>query len=63
MATKVTPLQNELAVKHKWGKTHEIRKIMTVEPNLQQLASNQSVVWGDGETYCWLLTEKAINHE
>ncbi len=45
-------------VKAKWGKTHIIQKVMGTKAELKELNPKQSVCWGDGETYHFLLTEK-----
>ena len=42
----------------KYGETHIVEKIWGTEPDLRNLKKNQSVCWGDGETYHILLTEK-----
>lgn len=44
----------------KWGETHDIEKVMGTEVDLTLLNDNQSVVWGDGETFHWRLTKKPI---
>ena len=49
---------NFLAVHQKYGATHEIKKVFATEVDLQTLEKNQSVCWGDGASYHWLLTEK-----
>ena len=55
---KITARQNELLVQHKWSKTHHIEKVWGTDVILKNLKPNESVVWGDGETYHWKLTEK-----
>ena len=42
----------------KYGKTHYVEKKKGTEINLKNLEDNQCVVWGDGETYHYLLTKK-----
>lgn len=45
-------------ITEKFGETHHIKKVWGTEPDLRNLNDNESVVWGDGKTYHWLLTEK-----
>ncbi len=45
-------------VMEKYGGTHTMRKMMGTEPDLTTLDPNQTVAWGDGETFYWLLTKK-----
>lgn len=40
----------------KYGKTHEIEKVMGTRVDITKLKDNQSVIWGDGETYHFRLT-------
>lgn len=47
-------------VKEKYGKTHNIRKWSGVKVDLTELAANQSICYGDGVNYHWLLTEKLV---
>ena len=43
----------------KWGKTHTIQKIYgSLEVNLPDLPDNQSVCYGDGKTFYYLLIKK-----
>ena len=55
---KITARQNQLLVEQKYGKTHHIKKVFGTHVDLRNLEKNQSVCWGDGETYHWLLTKK-----
>jgi hypothetical protein len=41
-----------------FGKTHIIEEKPGTTVNLEELKDNQSVIWGDGKTYYWLLTEE-----
>lgn len=41
-----------------YGETHHYQKLHQLGVDLSKLQENQSVVWGDGKSYCWLLTEK-----
>jgi len=54
-------MENHKKVNQKWGATHNIEKVMGTTVELDKLGKNQSVVWGDGETYHFLLTPKPIN--
>jgi hypothetical protein len=40
-----------------YGKTHKIEKRAGTAVFLPLLKDNQSIVWGDGKTFHWLLTE------
>lgn len=51
---------NWLKVNERCGATHHIEKVMGTEVDLTKLKDNQSVCWGDGETYHFRLTEKRI---
>lgn len=43
-----------------YGMTHDIKKMAgTALRYLEFLKPNQTVISGDGETYFWLLTERA----
>jgi hypothetical protein len=48
----------KLSIEHKYGKTHNIKKRKGTEVDLTHLNENESVVWGDGKTYHYLLTKK-----
>ena len=48
----------DLAMFYKYSKTHTVEKKKGTEVDLRNLEANQSVVWGDGETYHYLLTNK-----
>lgn len=50
--------KDRLKIKRLYGKTHKITKIMSTKIYLGNLGDNQSVCYGDGETYSWLLTRK-----
>lgn len=49
---------NLIKVRAKYGQTHTIEAIKGTKINLQKLNKNQSVCWGDGETYHFRLTTK-----
>lgn len=49
---------NYKKVYDKFGKTHTIEKRMGTSVNMEELKDNQSVCWGDGISYHFLLTEK-----
>lgn len=51
---------NWLKVNECWGKTHHIEKVWGTTVEMSSLKDNQSVCWGDGETYHFRLTEKRI---
>jgi hypothetical protein len=40
-----------------YGKTHNIEAIKGTNVDMSKLEKNQSVCWGDGETYHFRLTE------
>ncbi len=42
----------------KYGATHNIQKRLGTEVELKDLKQGQSVVFGDGETFYWLLAKK-----
>jgi len=53
-------MATEKQITERWGATHEIQKQRLLgRIKLKHLKENESVVMGDGETYYWLLTEKA----
>ena len=43
-------------VREKYGKTHTIEAVKGTKVEMAKLAKNQSVCWGDGETYHFRLT-------
>ncbi len=45
----------------KYGATHSVDKRMGCDIDLRTLKENQSVVYGDGETYIWIITERTFN--
>ena len=45
-------------VNDRWGKTHTIAKIMGTDVDLRNLKDGESVCYGDGKTYHFLLTAK-----
>lgn len=49
--------ENLKRTKEKFGATHTIEAIKGTSPKLTTLLANQSVVWGDGETYHFRLTK------
>ncbi len=42
----------------KYNKTHDIEKVPGTSVRMQDLNDDQSVCWGDGKTYHYLLTKK-----
>ena len=48
----------DLQVQHKYRFTHRVEKVKGVEVDLRDLEKHQMVIWGDGETFYYLLTEK-----
>ena len=48
----------DLSVQFKYRKTHQVFKRKGTEVDLRSLEKDESVIWGDGETYHYLL--KAI---
>ena len=48
--------ENLKKVHEKYGKTHTIEVVKGTKVVLAKLAKNQSVCWGDGESYHFLLT-------
>ena len=55
---KITAKQNEILVRQKYSKTHHIKKVFGTDVDLYNLEPNESVVFGDGQTYHYKLTEK-----
>jgi hypothetical protein len=49
---------DEDVIKEKYGKDYTYEKWYSTEIDLTTLPKNKSVVYGDGETYCWMLTKK-----
>jgi len=47
---------NLIKVKEKYGKTHKIQAVKGTNVKVHKLANNESVCWGDGENYHFLLT-------
>ena len=43
-------------VREKYGKTHTIEAVKGTKVEMAKLAKNQSVCWGDGESYHFRLT-------
>lgn len=41
----------------RYGQTHSIEAVKGTSPLLSKLKENQSVIWGDGETYHFRLTK------
>lgn len=54
---------DEKRIKELYGETHTYMKVSGVVCNLDSLHFGQSVCWGDGETYHWLLTKKKELHK
>lgn len=48
--------ENLKKVREKYGKTHTIEAVKGTKVVLAKLAKNQSVCWGDGESYHFRLT-------
>lgn len=48
--------ENLKKVLEKYGKTHTIEAVKGTKVEMAKLAKNQSVCWGDGESYHFLLT-------
>jgi hypothetical protein len=49
---------DEQVIKEKYGKDYTYEKWYSTEIDLEHLPKNKVVVFGDGETYCWMLTKK-----
>lgn len=47
-------------IKRIYGKEFDYEKVIGTEYYLNTLQDNQLVMWGDGKTYYWRLTKKAI---
>ena len=54
--TLYTP--QDLSVQFKYRKTHQVFKKKGTDVNLQNLEDDESVIWGDGESYHYLIKEK-----
>ena len=48
--------ENLKRVREKYGKTHTIEAVKGTKVIMAKLAKNQSVCWGDGESYHFRLT-------
>ena len=48
--------ENLKKVREKYGKTHTIEAVKGTKVEMAKLAKNQSVCWGNGESYHFLLT-------
>ena len=48
----------DFQVEYKYRFTHTVEKKKGVEIILRNLEENQMVIWGDGETFHYLLTQK-----
>ncbi|MFY7988736.1 MAG: hypothetical protein ACOVNP_07640 [Flavobacterium sp.] len=48
--------ENLKKVREKYGKTHSIEAVKGTKVIMEKLAKNQSVCWGDGESYHFRLT-------
>jgi hypothetical protein len=48
--------ENLKKVREKYGKTHTIEAVKGTKVVMSKLAKNQSVCWGDGESYHFRLT-------
>lgn len=51
-------MYDEQVIKEKYGEDYTYEKWYSTEIDLTTLPKNKSVVYGDGETYCWMLTKK-----
>jgi len=49
--------ENLKKVREKYGKTHTIEAVKGTKVVMAKLAKNQSVCWGDGDSYHFRLTE------
>ena len=56
--TKLKNMATKQQMIDKWGKTHTIKKVIGTEIQLGNLNKNESVVYGDGKTFHWLITLK-----
>lgn len=45
----------DLSIKHKYRETHEVFKKKGTEVDLRNLENDESVIYGDGESYHYLL--------
>lgn len=50
--------EHDRRILERYGKTHIIDRVQGVKVEMNQLQENQSVCWGDGKTFYYLLTEK-----
>lgn len=50
--------ENVIRVNELYGKTHKIQAVKGVNVDLRNLSSGESVCYGDGKTYHFLLTKK-----
>jgi hypothetical protein len=48
--------KNLKKVREKYGKTHKIEAVKGTKIDMTKLTDNQSVCWGDGESYHFRLT-------
>ena len=48
----------EDVIKEKYGKDYTFEKWYDLDIDLTTLPKNKAVVFGDGETFCWMLTKK-----
>jgi hypothetical protein len=49
--------KNLIKVTERYGATHKIEAVLGTEIDLDTLERGQSVVWGDGETFHFRLTQ------
>lgn len=47
-----------IQVRERWGSTHTIEAIKGTKCELWRLKKGESTVWGDGETFHFILTKK-----
>lgn len=50
--------KNLVNVTERYGETHTIEAVLGTTGELEDLEDNQSVCWGDGKSYHFLLTKK-----
>ena len=50
----------KLSIEEKYKNTHTVKKRQGTEVDLRHLNENESVIWGDGKTYHYLLTKILI---
>jgi len=48
-----------VSVREKYAETHKIEAVLGTKVDMRCLAENESICWGDGETYHFKLTKNA----